>query len=99
MTQEGWSKLLYNYSDSLNPYFLSLFFCTIILIISFFILNLLLAAIWSTFTRVASVEREKVDRERRMRMLSTHKADLPQTGEVDYALELQPESPEVSVDD
>ena len=44
ITLEGWSDILYNYQDSTNV-FAAAFFSSIVLIGSFFLLNLILAVI------------------------------------------------------
>jgi hypothetical protein len=52
MTLEGWNKMMYNYYDSWNPVFVSFYFSCVVLVGSFFVLNLLLAAIYSSFSKV-----------------------------------------------
>ena len=52
MTLEGWNKIMYNYYNAGNPYFLSVYFSAIVLLIAFFMLDLTIAAIWSTFRKV-----------------------------------------------
>jgi hypothetical protein len=59
MTLEGWNKMMYNYYDSWNPVFVSLYFSCVVLLGSFFVLNLLLAAIYSSFSKVKASEEEK----------------------------------------
>jgi hypothetical protein len=50
---------MYNFFNAQNPYFLSIYFSAVVLVVSFFILNLMLAAIWSTFTAESEKERER----------------------------------------
>jgi len=49
ITGEGWSSILYVYWNSYNALFSSIFFCAVILIGNFFMLNLILAAINNSF--------------------------------------------------
>ena len=44
---------MYNYYNAGNPYFLSIYFSAIVLLITFFILDLMMATIWTTFKKVA----------------------------------------------
>jgi hypothetical protein len=60
MTLEGWNKMMYNYYDSWNPVFTSLYFSAVVLAGTFFVLNILLAAIHSSFTKVRDAEEEKL---------------------------------------
>lgn len=45
VTLEGWTKLMYNYYDATSPLYVSVFLTLIVLLGSFFLLNLMLAAI------------------------------------------------------
>ena len=58
MTLEGWNKLMYNYYNASNPYFMSLYMTSVVMIGSFFLLNLMLAAIWTSFEKVKEKELE-----------------------------------------
>jgi hypothetical protein len=58
-TLEGWNKMMYYYYDAFSPALLSIFFIIVVLITSFFILNLMLAAIWSTYKHIFDGEKEK----------------------------------------
>jgi hypothetical protein len=51
VTLEGWNKLMYNHYNATSPYFLSIYFSLVVIIGAFFVINLMLAAIWSTFTK------------------------------------------------
>ena len=48
---------MYAYYDSTSPVILSLYFGSSVIIISFFILNLMLAAIWSSFKVINDEDR------------------------------------------
>jgi hypothetical protein len=43
---------MYNYYNAMNPYFVSLYMSLTVMLGSFFLLNLMLAAIWTSFTKV-----------------------------------------------
>ena len=49
MTLEGWTQMMYNLMDVRMFWFTALFFCIMIVIGSFFLLNLILAVIMNTF--------------------------------------------------
>jgi hypothetical protein len=59
ITLEGWNKLMYNHYGATSPYFLSLYFSIVVLLGAFFVLNLMLAAIWTTFTKESEKEGTK----------------------------------------
>jgi hypothetical protein len=50
---------MYNYYNTSNPFFLSIYFTLVVLLGSFFVLNLMLAAIWSTFNKEHEKEEER----------------------------------------
>jgi F0F1-type ATP synthase membrane subunit b/b' len=60
ITLEGWSTLMYNYSDASPVWMAETFFIMLVLIGSFFLLNVILAVIMDTFDEVASQEGEKI---------------------------------------
>ena len=49
ITLEGWSKLMYNYQDSVNSVTASVFFVSVVIIGSFISLNLVIAQIMHSF--------------------------------------------------
>lgn len=51
VTLEGWSQIMYNYMDSVGL-FSSIFFPLLVLIGSYFMLNLFLAVIMETFSEM-----------------------------------------------
>ena len=51
ITLEGWSLMMYNYSDSNGPLVTSLFFCSLVIFGAFFALNLVLAEVMDSFGR------------------------------------------------
>lgn len=52
--------MMYNYYDCWNPWFVSLYFTIVVIMGAFFLLNLLLAAIYMNFGKVkASILAEK----------------------------------------
>ena len=55
--------MMYNYYDCWNPVFVSLYFTIVVIMGSFFLLNLLLAAIYSNFTKVRKRIEEEKDKE------------------------------------
>jgi hypothetical protein len=58
---EGWNKMMYYYFDAFNPTLLAIYFVVVVLFTSFMILNLMLAAIWSTYKEVFDAEKEKIE--------------------------------------
>ena len=60
---------MYNFYDSRNPISTSIYFTAIIVVGSFFLLNLLLATIWLTFTKIRDTENS----ENNIRILLTTK--------------------------
>ena len=52
---------MYAYYGSFNPGLLAVYFSIMVIIISFFILNLMLAAIWSSFRKIK--EEDKLELE------------------------------------
>jgi hypothetical protein len=65
--------MMYYYYDSFNPALLSIFFCVLVLISSFFVLNLMLAAIWSKFKEVSDDEKQKLAEEMKTIKLKSSK--------------------------
>ncbi len=70
VTLEGWSQVMYNYMDSVGL-FSSLYFPLVILIGSFFLLNLFLAVIMETFSEMTEIQKqlEKAKQEAKDRKL------------------------------
>ncbi|XP_062411314.1 voltage-dependent R-type calcium channel subunit alpha-1E [Sardina pilchardus] len=60
ITMEGWTTVLYNTNDSLNPTWNWLYFIPLIIIGSFFVLNLVLGVLSGEFAK----ERERVENRR-----------------------------------
>jgi hypothetical protein len=58
ITLEGWTNMMYGFYDSWNPLFTSLYFSFVVMLGSYFLLNMLLAAIWTNFTKVSEDEKE-----------------------------------------
>lgn len=52
LTLEGWSTSMFNLMDSGTPWMASIYYYTIILLGSYFILNLILAVILSSFLKI-----------------------------------------------
>lgn len=61
ITQEGWADIMYLVMDTYNPVFGALFMVALIIFGSFFLLNLTLSVIWSSFEE--SQEQEKAKKE------------------------------------
>ena len=57
VTLEGWSLMMYNLMDSVGI-FSSLFFPLVVLIGSYFLLNLFLAVIMETFAEMTEIQRQ-----------------------------------------
>ena len=55
--------MMYNYYDCRNPVFVSLYFTIVVIMGSFFLLNLLLAAIYSNFMKVRKRIEDEKDKE------------------------------------
>jgi hypothetical protein len=47
---------MYNHYNATSPLFLSFYFSIVVLLGAFFVLNLMLAAIWTTFTKESEKE-------------------------------------------
>ena len=62
MTLEGWTNVMYNYLDSSGA-IAAIYFPVLIIIGSFFLLNLFLAVIMQTFSEMNEKQKEK-DREK-----------------------------------
>ena len=58
ITLEGWTGVMYNYLDSAGVT-AGLFFPMLVVIGSFFLLNLFLAVIMETFSETSAAQREK----------------------------------------
>ena len=56
ITLEGWSYVMYNYMDS-TGIFSSLYFPLVVLLGSFFLLNLFLAVIMETFSEMTEIQK------------------------------------------
>ena len=64
MTLEGWTTVMYNYYDSSG--LISVFFFPLLVVIgTFFILNLFLAVIMETFSDTDKMQKEKEERRKR----------------------------------
>ena len=57
VTLEGWSQIMYNYMDSVGL-FSSLFFPLLVLVGSYFMLNLFLAVIMETFSEMTDLQEQ-----------------------------------------
>ena len=67
ITLEGWSTLMYNLSDT-SPQWMAEIYCLLLVLVgSFFLLNVILAVIMDAFDEVAAQEEE---------LLAKQKADL-----------------------
>lgn len=64
ITLEGWTDMMYNLSDASLPWMAIAFCCLIVLIGSFFLLNVILAVIMSAFDEVDKNSSE-LDRQKR----------------------------------
>lgn len=53
---EGWTQVMYNYMDS-TGIFSSLYFPLVVLLGSFFLLNLFLAVIMETFSEMTEIQK------------------------------------------
>lgn len=79
VTLEGWSQVMYNYMDS-TGLFSSLYFPLVVLLGSFFLLNLFLAVIMETFSEMSEIQKllEKAKSEakdRKMRKMLAERAN------------------------
>ena len=54
ITLEGWSTLMYNLSDSNNQWMAQIYCLLLVLVGSFFLLNVILAVIMDAFDEVAA---------------------------------------------
>merc|ERR1711871_1396027 len=61
MTCEGWTDIMYMLQDAHNDYFASVYFCLLILLTSFFLLNVALAVMGDTFSRLSEGPQEDED--------------------------------------
>ncbi|XP_077463702.1 voltage-dependent R-type calcium channel subunit alpha-1E [Stigmatopora argus] len=68
ITMEGWTTVLYNADDALGPSFNWLYFIPLIIIGSFFVLNLVLGVLSGEFAK----ERERVENRRAFMKLRRH---------------------------
>ena len=70
VTLEGWSFFMYNFMDSMGV-LSSLYFPLIVLLGSFFLLNLFLAVIMETFSEMTEIQKqiEKAKNEAKMRKM------------------------------
>ncbi|XP_077572355.1 voltage-dependent R-type calcium channel subunit alpha-1E isoform X1 [Stigmatopora nigra] len=68
ITMEGWTTVLYNADDALGPNFNWLYFIPLIIIGSFFVLNLVLGVLSGEFAK----ERERVENRRAFMKLRRH---------------------------
>ncbi len=57
VTLEGWSQIMYNYMDSVGL-FSSFFFPLLVLVGSYFMLNLFLAVIMETFSEMTDLQKQ-----------------------------------------
>jgi predicted membrane protein len=76
ITLEGWSKLVYNYSRSINPAIVSIYFVLIVFIGSFILLNLMLAVIYTVFREVTENEKRKESHVKSKRKESRHRSNM-----------------------
>ena len=58
VTKDSWTVFLYNLRDSSNPYSATIFSVFLILIGSFFLVNVILAVIMEKFSKVQNFEDE-----------------------------------------
>jgi len=72
ITLEGWSKLMYNYSDTYSYPTAALYFAFVIILGAFTTLNLVLAAIMHSYLQQETEmqEKEKLAREKQQKILS-----------------------------
>ncbi|CDW81684.1 voltage-gated ion channel superfamily [Stylonychia lemnae] len=59
ITKDQWTELMYNLQDGSNSIFARIYCSTIIVLGSYFLLNLILAVIMSNFTRIYQIDQEK----------------------------------------
>ena len=52
ITLEGWTDMMYNLSDASQAWMAILFFCLLVVVGSFFLLNVILAVIMDAFDQV-----------------------------------------------
>ncbi|CAM9213090.1 unnamed protein product, partial [Discosporangium mesarthrocarpum] len=50
ITLEGWSNIMYIHMGGFHPWFTVAFFCTVVIVGSFFMMNLLFAVMWGKFS-------------------------------------------------
>lgn len=63
LTLESWSYLMYNYSDANGPTISVIFFILIVILGSFFTMNLVLAQIMDSFNEQQEAKEEAAERE------------------------------------
>jgi hypothetical protein len=61
LTLEGWSAHMYNISDAGRPFMSCLYYYTMILLGSYFLLNLILAVIMDSFFKHQAIELKTKD--------------------------------------
>lgn len=49
ITLEGWASMMYNLQDAMMPFVPAIYFCFLVVLGSFFLLNLILAVIMDSF--------------------------------------------------
>jgi hypothetical protein len=63
MTCEGWTDIMYMLQDAHSDYFASVYFCALILLTSFFLLNVALAVVGNTFEALSAIEDQQEEEE------------------------------------
>jgi hypothetical protein len=64
---------MYNFYNAMNPFFVSIYMSLTVMLGSFFLLNLMLAAIWTSFTKVM-----EEDEESNLPAVTTEEEDIDQ---------------------
>ena len=73
---EGWILMLYNYSDSNQPFLVSVFFIFLVIFGAFFALNLVLAEVIDSYYTNAAEVKQKHEVEEEVRQKEMEQAEL-----------------------
>ena len=65
ITLEGWTGMMYNLQDAMIPFVPAIYFCFLVVLGSFFLLNLILAVIMDSFEEIDSEKRKTKEEERK----------------------------------
>merc|ERR1719387_2846039 len=63
MTLEGWTDIMYVLQDAHSDGFTSLYFCVMIFMTNFFLLNIALAVIWEAFCELSEENKDETEEE------------------------------------